>query len=378
MKNWLIVALGLGLSSLAGCVDTYKPEAISKPVNYLVVDGFINANGVTTIRLSRTGLLDSNKPIPVETRANVFIEEEGGARYPLAEASTAGTYRSASLRLSPGRRVRLYIKTSGPQEYASDFVPVKLTPPIDSLTWRAKPDGVQLYVNTHDETDQARYYRWDYDQTWEFTSALVSRYEYVNHQMLPRRENINRCWRSEVGTTVKLGNTARLSHDVLREASLFMVPSTSEKLNIKYSILVRQYAITPEESAYWEMLNKNTENIGTVFGPLPSQEQGNVHRLGADEPVLGYVGASSVTEKRLFVARPQLPRTWYPSAGNPECVFLQIVPDPEGKGPTIEEYFGTGMHLPVDEVAPGVYSGAMRECVDCRLRGSNIRPSFWQ
>ncbi|MEJ7664694.1 MAG: DUF4249 family protein [Hymenobacter sp.] len=53
----------------------------------------------------------------------------------------------------------------------------------------------------------------------------------------------------------------------------------SSKLYYLYSILVRQYALTPEEFAYWDKLRKNTENLGTLFDPLPSQLSGNVHRL---------------------------------------------------------------------------------------------------
>ncbi|GAB3861026.1 hypothetical protein GCM10028822_39870 [Hymenobacter terrigena] len=39
---------------LAGCTDPYLPEAVQNPPSYLVVDGYINSKGVTTIKLSRT------------------------------------------------------------------------------------------------------------------------------------------------------------------------------------------------------------------------------------------------------------------------------------------------------------------------------------
>ncbi|RAK67045.1 DUF4249 domain-containing protein [Hymenobacter edaphi] len=374
--NKLIICGGLWAAT-AGCVESYKPEAISKPVNYLVVDGFINTNGVTSIRLSRTTALDSNKPVPAETRATVTIEEEGGARYPLTEGA-AGTYTSANLRLGAGRRVRLYIKTAGPREYASDYTTAKQTPPIDSVTWRADARGLQLYVNAHDATDQTRFYRWDYEETWEFTSARPALYEYRNNRLDVRTSDIYRCWRTEKATAMQLGNTKRLAHDVLREAPLLLLGPSEERLRYRYSILVRQYAQTEEESTYWELLNKNTEQLGTVFGPMPSQLTGNVRCLSnAEEPVIGFVGAQSVTEKRIFVARNQLPQGWTAVTPYDNCTNYDTIPDPLSGRPLPLDHFRDGNFIPVDALGGGSWLSSTPACVDCRTRGTNVRPSFW-
>jgi hypothetical protein len=55
MSFYLILARRYGTSllllSLGGCVEPYLPEVVDAPTNYLVVDGFINGNGVTRIKL---------------------------------------------------------------------------------------------------------------------------------------------------------------------------------------------------------------------------------------------------------------------------------------------------------------------------------------
>jgi hypothetical protein len=130
---------------------------------------------------------------------------------------------------------------------------------------------------------------------------------------------------------------------------------------------------------YWEQLQKNTENIGTLFDPLPSQLTGNITCLNdAQEIALGYVGAHTVSEKRIFIAPSELPRTWRPLTGYESCIPPDTV-DPAD----IHTVFGFGKVVPVKAAydVKGVFKGytsGTRDCVDCRLRGTAIRPSFWQ
>src|SRR4028118_690000 len=94
---------------LAGCVDPYLPDVLTTPPNYLVVDGFINSQGVTTIKLSRSYAVASADAPTVEADASLYIEEEAGARFPLQE-SNRGTYTSTPLTLDVTKRYRLHIR----------------------------------------------------------------------------------------------------------------------------------------------------------------------------------------------------------------------------------------------------------------------------
>ncbi|QDA59533.1 DUF4249 domain-containing protein [Hymenobacter jejuensis] len=376
------------LLALASCIDRFEPTVLNASVGYLVVDGSINLNGVSTVRLSRTQNLSSKDAPPAETKASVFIEQEGGLRFPLLETAP-GVYASQALNLVPGKRYRLFFRTQKQQDFASDFVEAKTTPAIDSVTWQAGAQGLQFYVDAHDAANNTRYYRWDFEETWEFTSAYVSGVEYRNGQLTSRTgEDIFHCWRTEKSTAIKLGSTAKLGQDVIAHQPLTLLPPTSEKLGQKYSLLVRQYALTAAEFAYWELLQKNTESLGTLFDPLPSQLVGNVHALSdASETVIGFVGVQSVTEKRIFVDYGQLPRTWVFQTGYEKCVPPDTIPGPHDLKkpplPLVIEFFKSGVFLPIEEIQIGtdptkyyLYSSA--ECVDCRKRGTNKRPAFWQ
>jgi hypothetical protein len=361
---------------LSGCVDPYTPPIISTPQTYLVVDGAIRLNGVTKVHLSQTRSLSAGATSPVEAKATVAIQDELGTRYPLTEQAP-GTYTSDSLTLSPTHHYQLRLRLASGREYASDLVAAKLTPAIDEVAWAAESNGLQIYVNSHDATNSTHYYRWSYQETWQFHSAYQSDLEYVNGQIQRRSENIYQCWRTENSTAIKLSSTDQLSQDVVSKFPLTLVPSTSAKIHFMYSILVQQYGLTPEEFAYWDKLRKNTESLGTLFDPLPSQLSGNVHSLDTpSELVLGYVGASSVTEKRIFIKVTQLPYntnyaiTGYEDCAPPDTVLIK----------NLGISFNNAGYLPIDPVGnypPRAYTGASASCVDCRQRGTNVKPSFW-
>jgi hypothetical protein len=368
-----------GLASLlGGCVDKYTPEAISSPPNNLAVEGSINLTGVTTVRLTRTRGLTAGTVVPVEANASVAILDETGNRYPLAEQA-AGTYVSGSLNLNPSHQYQLRLRTSSGRDYTSDLVAANESPTIDDVSWSVEPTGIQIAGSTHAAASATRYYRWTYQETWEFYSAYQSSYEYVGGKIVPRNENINHCWHVEDSHAIILSNNSALSQNVTSRFPLTVLPTNSVRLGNKYSINVQLRALTADEFAYWEKLRKNTESLGTLFDPLPSQLSGNVHCLSdPSELVLGYVGASGVAERRIFIARTDLPRSISNSpfiSGYEGCVFDTVqVGD-------AAFFFGSKGLIPIfpqnTMIPPTAYIGSTPDCTDCRLRGTNVKPSYW-
>ncbi|WP_210490420.1 DUF4249 domain-containing protein [Rufibacter aurantiacus] len=366
----------LCLLFLAGCEEPYTPEVLESSNNLLVVSGFINSNGPTTIQLSRTqNLSESSAPLKV-TNATVAVEEENGEKFPLLETA-AGTYSSSTLNLNPARKFRLYIKAAG-KEYASDYVVVQMTPAIDAVTWEAASDGLQIKVSTHDAQNSTRYYRWEYEETWEYQAFFHSVIEYVNKEFIDRTPDkmINLCYRFNNSTSIQISNTVKLSQDVVSNFLLVKVPANSDKLDRKYSILVKQYAQTKESYEYWEALKKNTESLGSLFDPLPTQLTGNIQCLTTpSEPVIGFISISSVTEQRIFVTNAELPGKW--RSPSPYCTFDTVLVGKEA------EYFSSGSNVPIDRIYSNNmsligYAGASKPCVDCRVLGTTTKPAYWE
>src|SRR4030095_9484524 len=80
------------------------------------------------------------------------------------------------------------------------------------------------------------------------------------------------------------------------------------KLDIKYSALVRQYPLDAEAYKYWLTVQKNSQSLGGLFDLQPSQITGNIHGVtNPNDPVFGYISASSVQEQRIFISNRSLP-----------------------------------------------------------------------
>jgi hypothetical protein len=374
---------------LPACTDPYMPDVIATPPSYLVVDGFLNSQGVTTIRLSRTTAVAATAAPPAETGATVYIEDEAGRRTTLRENPNR-TYTSAATVLNTARKYRLHIFTTRRDEYVSDYVPVKTTPAIDNVSWRTDNDGLNIYVNTHDATNATQYYRWETDETWEILPPYNPLVEYVNGAMRPIQTPYPAiCWGNVHSNAVQIAKTTALTQDVVADFRVRQLPTTSERLYTRYSILVQQHALTKEEYAYWELLRKNTESIGSLFDPQPAQLTGNVRCLSNTAAVaLGFVGAHSLTEQRIFIRRSELPGAWrvpsgYESCVPPDTVFL-YKPMPSDPIAKIQGAFSGSGYLPIEPLYGSggnnqvdAYTGKSRDCIDCRTRGSSVKPSYW-
>lgn len=370
----------LALLLLPGCIDSYTPKVLSSPRHFLVVDGFINSQGVTTIVLQRTVDIAAATPPPPEKGAVVTIEEENGARYILPEGTVKGTYSSAPLTLNTRRNYRLRILTTAGKEYASAYSAVKTTPPIDDVTWQATDKGLDIAVSSHDPTGQTQYYRWEYAETWEIASPYNPTIEYKNNRIQEIETPFPRqCWSMNNSSDIKLASTVRLSEDRISNYLIRSLPITADRLRLRYSILVSQYAQTAEEYMYWELLRKNTENIGTLFDPLPSQLTGNIRCLNDEsELALGFITAHSLAQKRLFIKRGELPFTWPIQSSYEDCLPVDTV-KPSRTLPLevfLKTVFGRPNYLPI-EIVPGGYTAKYRDCIDCRLRGTAVKPDFW-
>ena len=364
---------------LVHCKKPYEPAVIKAANNYLVVDGFINtsAGGTTTIRLSRTrNLTDRVVTIP-EQRATAAIEDAQGTAYPLQETGTGGVYNSRTLNLNPAGRYRLSITTFNRNQYRSDLVTSKQTPAIDSVTWQ-QPGDINLFVNTHDATSTARFYRWEYVETYEYHSLYDTPYGLANGLIYVRdtANFVHICWASANSTGVILGTSAALGQDVINAAPLTVIPQNDGRLLYRYSMLVKQYALTPEAYFYWQIIQKNSQQLGTLFDLQPSQLVGNIHSVtNESEPVVGFVSATNEQQKRIFIDHLDL-FNWVVPMPPDYCPVLEIAKDPLN---VLNITTSDTTFAPWYFVSNAGLKISKKECLDCTLKGgTNHKPSFWK
>ncbi|HEY9194762.1 MAG TPA: DUF4249 domain-containing protein, partial [Mucilaginibacter sp.] len=372
--------------TFVACRKPYTPSVISTTDSYLVVEGVINSGSDSTIiSLSRTVPLSVNSDPIAELNAQVTIEpENGGGSYPLYEFS-AGKYATAGLNLDVTKKYRLHIMVAG-SEYASDYMPVKKTPPIDSISYKISSKGLQINANTHDPANGTRYYRWAYEESWRFHSRYNSGLIVKNGAIVARSagEMVYYCYAGDRSSNIILASSSKLTQDVISEAPVTIIPPTSEKLGIKYSILLKQYALTKEEYAFWENMKKNSEQLGSIFDPQPSQNNGNIHNLThPDQPAIGFISITNVQTKRIFLDSSLFPADWGP-LNDPSCgVDSALYNDPKTGRDEVQNKIIRGGLIPMATISPDGYhiigyTASSVYCIDCTLRGKVEAPPFWQ
>ncbi len=192
--------------------------------------------------------------------------------------------------------------------------------------------------------------------------------------MVRRTEDVYTCWQTHNSTNILLGSSAKLSDDVINEAPIAYIEPHDKKISVLYSIWVRQYALDINGYNYLEAIRNNTERVGSIFDPQPNQTTGNIRCItDPAEKVIGYVNAGNSVEKRIFIKNSELPPLWNKY---PDCPIYDV-PDNQD---SLLAYFDGGweplqrMLTPANQV---VYPASYKDCVDCTLTGTNIKPSFW-
>ena len=368
------------------CKEKYISPFVNNVDGYLVVEGNIN-NGKdsTVIKLSRSTRLD-NDAVIMESGAIVKLEGDDKMSYNLNEIRP-GFYQIAQLGLNEAKKYRLSIVTKSGKKYFSEFVPVKDNPAIDSVQWKVEQNGVQLYINTHDDLNKTKYYHWEFDETWEFHSTYKS-FLQINESLIQGKKvytldyrnlgyysfdsSIYYCWRTEPSKNILIGTSINLSNDVI-SLPIHFIPNDSWKLGVRYSINVKQYSLSKSAYDYLLKMKKNTESTGSIFDAQPSELKGNFYsESDKSETVIGFLNISNIKTKRIFIDNTQLSNWRYKES----CFLTEIKNDSDSI-----RINGIGF-IPTDAAKTSItsiisYYAGTPKCVDCTFRGTNIKPAFW-
>jgi hypothetical protein len=364
MKKIIII----GLVALSACVYPYEIEGVKEIASMLVVEGDIIANGITEVRLSRSFAL-LGEGYPPEEGALVYIEDDRQGRYPAIEVDP-GRYEAQTRNLDLGLRYRLYIELASKKVYVSDYVPVLVSPPIDSVTYTVNVgnSALDIHVSTHDPTGASRYYKWEYAENWEIHVALFSEYVFDPSSQAflhrPYEENIYYCWNTGASSAILLANSSRLEEDVVTRAPILTIEEQDTRASLLYCIQLTQKVLSQEGYVYWECLRKNSEDMGGIFSNQPSELRGNVYAMDqAEEIVLGFISATAVSySERTFIPVNLLNRR------EPTCEIG--TPPPLGGFDNID--FHKAGWIPM-----GQSLWAQPGCADCRVYGTKNKPSWW-
>ncbi len=383
MKNSILnIAFIASALLINSCITPFEPEGVTSIDNMVVIEGDIVLNETTTVTISRSQALKDESKINYIKSAQVWVENENGVKYSGRETMTNGItqYLVSTSGLDATHKYKLCVKLQGGQKYESELLQVLIAPPIDSIGFNttAQNESATFYVNTHDPTNRTNYYKWKYKEDWEFHSQYISLFEYdpvkniVNS--IPFEKNRYYCWGTASSSAILIATTTHLEQDIVYQKPLVSMGSADNRISLLYCLEVTQMAISHQAYIYWENIRKNSDKIGGIFSPQPSEIGGNIHCITSpSERVLGYVSAGVVSKKRKFTEGKTI--GVYREPMSCESIFVD-------KDNPIQ--FSSLYEAGYDVIS---FSGSkeegeesywvMKKCSDCRIRGTKNKPSFW-
>ncbi|HZY79318.1 MAG TPA: DUF4249 domain-containing protein [Cyclobacteriaceae bacterium] len=378
---------------VAACLEPYTPPEVSATGNLLAIEGVVNTtDAVATVKISHPLVINSDDASKMETGAVVSIVTETGKSWQLPEISP-GVYVVNGINIQPGISCHLTVTTGSGAQYESAVVEMTQTPAIDSVYFNYDDDGLEVLVDTHDDSGASHYYQWTYTETWEYYSQFTSYLKVVpggiqGQSVIPRKpeEFASRCWRTVPSTQIIIASTQNLSGDVVSGKLLMSIPVGSQKVSNKYSMLVRQRVITEDEYIYLSQLQKTTENLGGLFDPQPSQVYGNIKRVSeTGGTAIGYFSGGSYREKRVFKSFSDLPEHLAIKPSRTACLIDTICYNPPNRSPIRCVVDLANVPLTeniIGEIWQGInlvgYVSTSDACADCREQGGVLqKPEFW-
>jgi hypothetical protein len=372
------------ITTATGCITQYIPESISDQ-EFFVVEGMLTDQaGKHTVKLSKSVPLGSDADFNAVNNGTVWISD-GTSKF-LFSQSSPGVYLSdQNIMGVPGRKYTLnveiyhYVNNRRVVDYFFQSSPVEMLPvsDIDSLYYERveirqedgfpfSGEGCQVLLNTRDLSGSARYYRWDYKETWQIENPG---YAVVIHRV---------CWATNYSSEIIVKSLADLSQNRLDHMPIRFISNETDRLAERYRIEVNQYSISEDEFKYWSDIKKLNEQSGNLYDMIPSSINGNMHCVNMpDMPVLGYFSVSSKRTKEIYIDE------YFKGLYNPYkfCKSDSILKD-KGMFPPDMDFLNIDFYLIEDkwDLNPGGFMiiSKNRECVDCTVRGSTVKPDYWK
>ncbi len=379
------------------CIEPYEPN-LKKYEDLLVVDALITNEEIDhTIKLSRTFQSEDNVVQDV-TDAIVNVSDDLGNSYHFSEVSS-GKYQISARQFvaETGRKYQLYIKTIEGKEYLSDTCEIIPVPEIENISYGFDTDfiendtievgGMRFYVDAEDSNGECKYYRWHIDEAWKFKIPYPVTIEVLEGDeisQLPRVENVY-CWKFDESKNIIIHSTQNYATTKVTKFPIhFASPELSDRFNLRYSILVKQYSLSEKEYLFWKNLQISTELTGDIFQRQPFTLSGNIYNISDDtEPVLGYFQVSAVTTKRAYVTPYEMRNAGFRNFKNEfeNCTTIDTARTDFYMLNAAFAIFGYVAFEPLYSefsAEPVGLRFTRKRCSDCSRTGDPRKPDFWE
>lgn len=383
--RWIKLLILISLVSTPSCVDSFLPET-AKYDKTLFIECLLSNNTTKNqiAKISYSGAINSEaealtSPILQKvTGADVKVVRDDQETYYFAEFSP-GNYLASNLVPEIGRAYQLVVSIDG-NIFESEYETMLESPPIDSITFKHQVDrmgeigdffdGYKFYVSNHKDQSGPSYYRWECEGTYLFEVPHSATHIWDGRRQIEASSDTVRiCWASKAINEVFLGSSEGLSENKIIETPLNFESQIGDALSIRYSLLVKQMALSKSAWTFWSDMLRQVNQNGGMFDTQPFRIKGNIScATDPDLFVAGIFEVAGYSEKRIFINKPTEFRV-YPTL----CL---LVPVPSIDFPWFMVPAGSFI-VYNDELQEFFF--ASPQCFDCTKKGgSRQKPTFWK
>ncbi|MCB0451435.1 MAG: DUF4249 domain-containing protein [Aequorivita sp.] len=382
------------------CTEPYEIETVNYE-NVLVVESTITDElKPQIVKLSRTSSLEDTS-ILIENNATVTVVSTNGDNFSFSQDNDTGFYISnQSFLARPNTSYTLNIVTQDGKQYTSSAVTLPPSVEMDDvyaeriISPADDKDGVQVLVNTEDPTGNAKYFRYEYEETYKIVAPYPSPYtaEIINFDdewytfdviLTPREPEII-CYSTEYSTGINQTATTELNENRVVRFPVNYLSRLDAKMQTRYSILVKQYVQSVEAYTFYKIV-KELGSVGSLLSQgQPGYVTGNmVSEANPNEKVLGFFEASSMTSKRIYFNYEDFGMEKPPYFVDCDVLVLDyrdnstLDNDPNERE-AIFTYLSYFNYQVIHLVQNTIYTIAKPECAVCTSFSSNVRPDFWE
>jgi hypothetical protein len=374
------------------CTEPYELETNTYEEALIVQATITNELKRHEITLTKSSRFEDTET-QIESDAAVYITDNTGNRYDFEEES--GKYISTSeFQAIPDREYRLNIQTKDGRTFESVTEKLTTINPIQNVTatveMKDNENGVAIRVNSYDPTNQSKYYRYEYEETYKVVTPNWSQLTPIitfppnganpTIYTVPNDPDTKICYGSQKNTDILITSTNELNEDRVDFLARF-ISDQNYILSHRYSILVRQYVESLAAYTYYKTLKK-ISGEGSLLSPLqPGNLNGNIASTNnIDDKIIGYFDVASVSTERIYFNYSDLfPNQLLPpyyTTCEPQTLawcFKGL----SCNGDDLAYYFDTKTIMIYYSNVGNSYTVYPYPCGDCTSIASKIKPPFW-
>ncbi len=327
MKTKYPIYLILLLLLVGSCITPINDFTQVASQSFLTVEASLNDQpGFQKVKLYLSSDKLTGSYFTPVTRAKVYLTDEKGVKEDLLESTTKGTYLSSSKFAGRvGGAYTLNIETVDGKKYQSQAETMKPVPEIENLLTRfevqdnyAKGDtrrgGFNLYVDFQDPATTGDNYQWywkHYERAYICETCVGGTYDFKNNSCVqprvPTDITLNYrcdgdCWDITFSTDLNIFSDNFLNGQRITGKQVARVPFDGVS---PYYLQFEQRAITRNSYNYYQGLNAQIQNNGTLFD-VPAETKFSFNIKSTTNPsdkILGIFDVYSVRKKIFYIDR---------------------------------------------------------------------------